>query len=57
VLGCDDSQGAVDALAKENIVVSARGAGIRISFHYYNLADDVDEVFQVLDRRPDLMSH
>ncbi len=56
VLACHDSQRIVEALARENIVVSARGEGIRVSFHYYNLHDDIDALFQVLDSHADSMA-
>lgn len=55
VLGCRDAAGLVERLARENIVVSARGNGLRVSFHYYNLPEDVDALFRVLDQSPDLV--
>jgi selenocysteine lyase/cysteine desulfurase len=53
VLGCRDAEGLVELLAREDIVVSARGSGLRVSFHYYNLPEDVDALFRVLDEHPD----
>ncbi|HSF20001.1 MAG TPA: aminotransferase class V-fold PLP-dependent enzyme [Vicinamibacteria bacterium] len=50
VIGCGDSQRIVEALAAENIVVSARGTGLRVSFHYYNLPEDVDALLSGLER-------
>jgi selenocysteine lyase/cysteine desulfurase len=49
VLGCRDSQKVVDSLAGEGIVVSARDSGLRVSFHYYNLPEDVDSLLAALD--------
>jgi selenocysteine lyase/cysteine desulfurase len=56
VLGCRDAAGLVDILAREDIVVSARGNGLRVSFHYYNLPEDVDALFRVLDEHADLVA-
>lgn len=50
VLACRDSSAIVEALAREGVIVSARGAGLRVSFHYYNLAADVDALMDVLAR-------
>lgn len=50
VLACRDSSAIVEASAREGIVVSARGAGLRVSFHYYNLAADVEALVDVLTR-------
>ncbi len=52
VLGCTQADELVEALASEGIIVSARGAGLRVSFHYYNLQEDIDALWQVLDRFP-----
>jgi selenocysteine lyase/cysteine desulfurase len=56
VLGATDGAKLVDALAGEGIVVSSRGAGLRVSFHYYNLPEDVEVVLRVLDRHPQLLA-
>jgi selenocysteine lyase/cysteine desulfurase len=56
VLGVEDAPMLVDALARENVVSSARGRGLRISFHYYNLPEDLDAVLSVLDRHPELVA-
>ncbi len=55
VLGCRDAARLVELLAGKDIVVSARGNGLRVSFHYYNLPEDVDALFRVLDESPDLV--
>jgi selenocysteine lyase/cysteine desulfurase len=55
VLDCRDAGALVEALARENIVTSARGNGLRVSFHYYNLPEDVDAILRVLDRSPELV--
>lgn len=56
VLGSVDAAGVADALANEDIVVSARGSGLRISFHYYNVPEDVDRLLRVLDRNAGSMA-
>jgi selenocysteine lyase/cysteine desulfurase len=38
----------VEALARERVIVSARGAGLRVSVHVYNNEDDVDRFIDVL---------
>ncbi len=55
VLHCRDARRAVDLLEREGIVVSDRGAGLRVSFHYYNLSEDVEALFSVLDEHEELM--
>ena len=35
-------------LTEENIVVSPRGGGIRLSFHFYNTEEEVDIVAKLL---------
>lgn len=56
VLGCSDAPRLVQALARENIVVSARGAGLRVSFHYYNIPEDVEALLRVLERNQELIA-
>lgn len=56
VLGCSDAPRLVQALARENLVVSARGAGLRVSFHYYNLPEDVEALLRVLERNQELIA-
>jgi selenocysteine lyase/cysteine desulfurase len=55
VLGTRDGAKLVEVLGGEGVVVSSRGSGLRISFHYYNIPEDVDAVVRALDRHPDLM--
>ena len=54
VLQMKDSDAAVKALAAENIVVSNRKDGLRVSFHLYNTFDDVRAVLGVLEKNIDL---
>ncbi len=56
VLGCKDATRVVETLAEQGIVVSARDSGLRVSFHYYNVADDVDALLSVLDSNAELMA-
>ncbi|ARS39979.1 hypothetical protein CA265_10090 [Sphingobacteriaceae bacterium GW460-11-11-14-LB5] len=42
-------QKTVDKLAAAKILCSPRGAGTRISFHYYNTEEDLNHLLQVLD--------
>ncbi|MBB6238372.1 selenocysteine lyase/cysteine desulfurase [Pedobacter sp. AK013] len=39
----------VDKIAAAKILCSPRGAGTRISFHYYNTEEDLNQLLQVLD--------
>jgi len=43
VLRCPDGEAARLALAARNISVSARGAGVRLSPHFYNTPDEIDQ--------------
>jgi selenocysteine lyase/cysteine desulfurase len=54
VLQMKDSDAAVKALAADNIVVSNRKDGLRVSFHLYNTLDDVRAVLGVLEKNIDL---
>jgi len=56
VLGVTDASRAVDELGSRDFVVSARDSGLRISFHYYNVTDDVDALLSVLDENQELMA-
>jgi selenocysteine lyase/cysteine desulfurase len=55
VLHCKDSALLVQKLADNNIVVSNRHDGLRISFHVYNTIDDVKAVLEVLKKNLHLM--
>ena len=55
VLQCKDSTSLVQKLAESNIVASNRHDGLRISFHVYNILDDVRAVVEVLKKNIDLM--
>jgi selenocysteine lyase/cysteine desulfurase len=55
VLQSKDSTLLVQKLAERGIVASNRYDGLRISFHVYNTADDVDAVTETLKKNIDLM--
>jgi selenocysteine lyase/cysteine desulfurase len=46
----------VARLAAQGIVASARGSGLRVSFHAYNANEDVDAVLAALDACRPLLS-
>jgi selenocysteine lyase/cysteine desulfurase len=48
VLKCKNAQSLVEVLSRENIVVSCRKDGLRVSFHLYNTADDVSRLLEAL---------
>ena len=50
----DNPRELTEALRKKGIVVSARGNGIRVSPHYYNTKEEIDEF---VDQVCSLMSH
>ncbi len=50
-----DAQALVGRLAARGIVGSARGNGLRISFHGYNTTQDVDAVLEALEAERDLL--
>jgi selenocysteine lyase/cysteine desulfurase len=49
-----DVEKVVAKLAEQNIVVSSRMDGLRVSFHVYNTLDDVRAVLDVLGKNLDL---
>jgi len=51
----DSANAMVAALAKQNIVASSRGDGVRISLHFYNSADDIAALLHALERNMDLL--
>ncbi len=40
----------IDTLKQANIIVSARGEGLRISLHFYNTLEEVDRLLEVLEK-------
>jgi selenocysteine lyase/cysteine desulfurase len=48
-------QQVIARLAEQNIIVSGRHDGLRISFHAYNTMDDVEQVLAALRQHADLM--
>ena len=51
-----DASALVKKLEGRGIVASARGTGLRVSFHAYNTDDDVDAVLAGLDAEQALVS-
>jgi selenocysteine lyase/cysteine desulfurase len=56
VLQCRDSAQLLHALAQNGIVASNRFDGLRISFHVYNMLDDVEAVADVLKQNIHLLT-
>lgn len=50
-----DAAALVQALAARDIISSARGTGLRVSFHAYNSESDVDAVLEALDEQSALV--
>lgn len=50
IAGPFDPADARDALRERGIMVNVRGGGLRVSPHFYNTAEDINAVFQNLDR-------
>jgi selenocysteine lyase/cysteine desulfurase len=50
-----DAPALVERLARDGIVASARGNGLRISFHAYNNDEDVEAVLSALEKNADLV--
>lgn len=55
VLQSSDVEGVIARFAAQNIVVSRREDGLRISFHVYNTLRDVEQVLAALKESADLM--
>jgi len=55
VLQSSDAEKVMARFAEQNIVVSRRQDGLRISFHVYNTFQDVDQVLAALRESADLM--
>lgn len=49
VIGATDAQALAARLAARGVIASARGTGLRVSFHAYNNEADVDQVLAALD--------
>lgn len=56
MVGSTDAARLVEALAAEGILCSTRDGSLRVSFHYYNTAEDVEAVLATLDRHADLVA-
>lgn len=56
VLRARDAQALVTRLAARGVVASARGTGLRVSFHAYNDAGDVDAVLAALTAERSLLA-
>jgi selenocysteine lyase/cysteine desulfurase len=56
VVRCTDAGALVQRLEARGIVASARGTGVRVSFHAYNNDDDVDAVLAALEAEAALVS-
>ena len=50
-----DATAMVNRLAEQDIVVSSRGDGVRISLHFYNTPEDITALLRVIDRNVDLV--
>lgn len=57
VLQMKDAEAMVQKMAANNIVVSNRMDGLRVSFHVYNTLDDVHAVLDLLKQNSDLVVH
>jgi selenocysteine lyase/cysteine desulfurase len=57
VLQMKDAEAMVQKMAANNIVVSNRMDGLRVSFHVYNTLDDVHAVLDILRQNSDLVLH
>ncbi len=58
VLQCRDAGQLVTRLRDAGIIASSRDNGLRISFHFYNRADDVERTFEAIEQhRHLLLSH
>jgi len=55
VLKAKDSDALVQKFARQDVVLSSRHDGLRISFHVYNTADDVKHVLGLLESNLDLL--
>jgi hypothetical protein len=56
VLGCVDAPKLVQLQSRDSAIVSARGDGLGVSFHYYNIPEDVETLLRVLERNEELIA-
>lgn len=56
VLRSDHAQDLAGRLAGHGVIASARGSGLRVSFHAYNNEEDVDRVLAALDAERALLA-
>jgi selenocysteine lyase/cysteine desulfurase len=56
VVRCVDVQRLITRLAERDVLCSTRDGALRVSFHYYNLAEDVDALLAGLDDNIDLLA-
>jgi selenocysteine lyase/cysteine desulfurase len=50
MLGPDAPENLASRLTAHNVFVSVRGESVRVSPHLYNTQEDVDRLFEVLER-------
>ena len=50
IFNIKDDKKLFDKLTEENVVVSPRGGGVRLSFHFYNTEEEVDVIATLLKR-------
>lgn len=56
MLRCRDVQRLLERLAGRGVLCSTRDGALRVSFHHYNLASDVDALLDGLDAETDLLA-
>lgn len=52
MLGPDAPDDLATRLTAHNVFVSVRGESVRVSPHLYNTQEDVDRLFEILERVP-----
>jgi selenocysteine lyase/cysteine desulfurase len=53
---CRDVQGLIERLAERGVLCSTRDGALRVSFHHYNLPEDVDALLAGLDDAEELLA-
>ena len=53
---CRDVRGLIERLAERGVLCSTRDGALRVSFHHYNLAEDVDALLAGLDDAEELLA-